>query len=261
MMSSLKELQNAFKRNVITGDEDFGKYIVSTEAVSSDVRLNIYSNAYFACMEEALESDYEILKQLLGDDVFEEICLAYTHKYPSHYYSLRWFGQDFPEFLGYQPDNGEHHWPAEMAQLEWNFVGAFDAADAEVATEVDATAIPPEAWATLKLTFHPSVRTMDIWWNTLPRWRAAKNSETVAEPVRLPGPAQCLFWRHELMTQYRSMEADEAIALQAAIAGANFSELCGALAEEMQDQEMVPMKAAGFLKGWLAAGMITELLA
>jgi hypothetical protein len=258
-MPGLKELQNAFKRNVVNGDEEFGKYINSTEAVSSDVRLAIYGNAYFARLEEALESDYEILKKLLGDDVFEEVCMAYTHKYPSHYYSLRWFGQDFPTFLGYQPESGEHHWPAEMAQLEWSFVGAFDAADAVAMTEADAAAVPPEAWAELTIKFHPSVRTMDIWWNTLPRWRAAKNAETVPEPVRLSEPAQCLLWRNELITQYRSMEADEAIALLAALAGANFSELCGALAEEMQDQEMVPMKAAGFLKTWLAAGMITEL--
>lgn len=256
-MSSLKELQNAFKQNVLTGDEAFGKYIISTEAVSSDVRLAIYGNAYYSRLEEALESDYEILKQLLDEDVFEEVCLAYIHKYPSHYFSLRWFGQDFPGFLGYQPDTGEHHWPAEMAQLEWSFVGAFDAADATVVTEADAAMLPPEAWATLKMSFHPSVRTIAIWWNTLARWRAAKNVETVPDAVRLSEPGQCILWRHELMTQYRSMEADEAVALQAALAGANFSELCGALAEEMQDQEMVPMKAAGFLKTWLAAGMIT----
>ena len=256
-MSGLKELQNAFKRNVMTGDEDFSQYIISTEAVSSDVRLAIYGNAYFSRLEEALETDFEILKELLGEDVFSEACMAYIHKYPSHYYSLRWFAQDFPAFLGYQPDAGEHHWPAEMAQLEWSFTGAFDAADAVPATEADAAIIPPEAWAELKMTFHPSVRMMAIWWNTLARWRSAKNAETVPEPVRLPEPAQCLLWRNDLMTQYRSMEADEAIALQAALAGASFPEVCGALAEEMQDQEMVPMKAAGFLKGWLAAGMIT----
>lgn len=257
-MSSLKELQNAFKQNVLTGDEAFGKYINSTEAVSSDVRLAIYGNAYYSRLEEALESDYEILKQLLGEDVFEEVCLAYIHKYPSHYYSLRWFGQDFPEFLGYQEESGEHHWPAEMAQLEWNFVGAFDAANAVAMTEADVAEIPPEAWSDLRMKFHSSVRTFTIWWNTLARWRAAKNSETVPEPVRLSAPAQCLLWRNDLMTQYRSMDADETIALQAALAGASFPELCGALAEEMQDQEMVPMKAAGFLKAWLAAGMIVE---
>jgi len=253
---SLKELQTAFKRNVVKGDEAFGEYIISTEAVSSDVRLDIYSNAYFARLQEALESDYEILKQLLGEDVFEEACLAYIHKYPSHYFSLRWFGQDFPVFLGYAPDSGEHHWPAEMAQLEWSFVGAFDAADAEPLGEAHAAAIPPEAWASLKIAFHPSVRTMTVWWNTLLRWRTAKHNETVPKPVRLPQATQCLLWRNALITQYRSLEPDEAVALQAALEGADFSALCGALAEEIQDQEQIPMKAAGFLKTWLAAGMI-----
>jgi hypothetical protein len=256
-MSGLKQLQNAFKRNVMTGDEEFSQYIISTEAVPSDVRLAIYGNAYFSRLEEALETDFEILKKLLGDDVFSEACMAYIHKHPSHYYSLRWFGQDFPAFLGYQADTGEHHWPAEMAQLEWSFTGAFDAADAVPATEADAAAIPPEAWPDLKIQFHPSVRMMTIWWNTLARWRATKNADSIMEPTRLSQPAQCLLWRQALLTQYRSMEADEAVALQAALSGANFSEICGALAEEMQDQELVPMQAVGFLKAWLAAGMIT----
>ena len=42
------------------------------------VRLAIYANAYFTCLEEALERDYEILKKLLGEDVFNEACMAYT---------------------------------------------------------------------------------------------------------------------------------------------------------------------------------------
>jgi hypothetical protein len=255
---SLKELQDAFKRNVLSGDETFAQYINSTESASSDLRLDIYSNAYYARLEEALETDFEITKQLLGEDVFSEACMAYIHKYPSRYFSLRWFGQDFPKFLGYQADSGEHHWPAEMAQLEWSFTGAFDAADAEPATEADIAAIPPEAWAELRIGFHPSMCTFDIWWNTLARWRAAKNNEPVPEAKRLAQPAQCLLWRQDLLTQYRSMEADEAVAFQVALDGASFPELCGALAEEMQDQEQVPMRAAGFLKAWLAAGMITD---
>jgi len=255
----LKELQAAFKRNVLKGDKDFGEFIISTETVSSDIRLGIYANAYFARLQEALETDYQILRKLLGKEVFEEACLAYIHKHPSHYFSLRWFGQDFPAFLGYAPNRGEHHWPAEMAQLEWSFVNAFDAADAEPLGEAHAAAIPPEAWATLTMHFHPSVRTMTVYWNTLLRWRTTKHNETVPEPVRLPQATQCLLWRNALITRYRSLEPDEAVALQAALEGADFSELCGALAEELQDQEQVSIKAAGFLKTWLSAGMIVGL--
>lgn len=256
-MPDLKALQNAFKRNVMSGDEEFSQYIISTQAVPSDVRLAIYGNAYYSRLEEALGTDFEILKKLLGEEVFSEACMAYIHRYPSRYYSLRWFGQDFPAFLGYQADAGEHHWPAEMAQLEWSFSAAFDAADTEPVTEAAVAAIPPEAWPELRMRFHPSVRMITIWWNTLACWRVAKNGEALIAPERLSEPAQCLLWRQALLTQYRSLEAGEVVALQAALSGAGFSEICGALAEEMQDQEMVPMQAAGFLKAWLAAGMIT----
>jgi len=259
-MPSLKELQNAFRRNVLTGDEEFIPQIVSSETVSNHERLLIYANAYYSRLEEALEADYEVLKQLLGADVFSETCIAYTHKYPSHYYSLRWFGQDYPTFLGYKVDSGEHHWPAEMAEFEWSFIAAFDAANATVATEEDAAAIAPDAWPTLKMSFHPSVHTVVFWWNTQDCWRAAKDNKQVPEPVRLSESGLCLLWRDGLTTSYRSVESDEAVCLQAALAGADFSEICGALAEEMQDQVMVPMRAAGFLKSWLAAGMIFEFL-
>ncbi|WP_455198093.1 hypothetical protein, partial [Kaarinaea lacus] len=69
----------------------------------------------------------------------------------------------------------------------------------------------------------------------------------------------CLMWRKDLVTQYRSIEADEAIALSAALSGANFSDICGSLADELDDQEQVPIKAAGYLKGWLVSGMLTRL--
>lgn len=258
-MPGLKELQEAFKQHLITGDGAIAEYVLGTERVSSGTRLDIYVNAYYSILEEALETDYGILQKLLGESVFIELCTAYSRKYPSRYFSLRWFGCDLPHFLNYRPDTGEHHWPAEMAQLEWTFIDAFDAADAAPASEADAAAIAPDAWPGLTVQFHPSVRLVAIWWNTLARWRAAKHDEPVPEPLRLPEPVQCLLWRDQLTTQYRSLETDETCALQTALNGGNFTEVCGALAEELQDQEQVPMRAAGFLKAWLATGMVVEL--
>ena len=148
-----------------------------------------------------------------------------------------------------------------MAQLEWQFIEAFDAANMNTVTEADAAAIPPDAWPTLSVEFHPSVHMVTLWWNTLDLWQAAKQDQQPPQPTRLSQQSHCLMWRDKLMTQYRSLEADEAIAMSAALGGANFSEICGALAEELQDQEQVPMKAAGFLKGWLGSGMLIQLKA
>jgi hypothetical protein len=98
-----------------------------------------------------------------------------------------------------------------------------------------------------------------MWWNTLDLWQAAKDDRQPPQPVRLNQNSYCLLWRNNLVTQFRSLESDEVAALSAALAGAKFPDICGALAEEVEEPEQIPMTAAGFLKGWLAAGLLTGL--
>ena len=260
-MLSLEEIQKAFTQHVMNDDPGIIKHVSGTEKTPSELRLSIYSNAYRERLIETLAHDYEMLEKLLGEEAFRRLSTIYINKHPSHYYSLRWFGENLSQFLGYTPEQGTHDWEAEMAQLEWQFIEAFDAANMNTVTEADAAAIPPDAWPTLSVEFHPSVHMVTLWWNTLDLWQAAKQDQQPPQPTRLSQQSHCLMWRDKLMTQYRSLEADEAIAMSAALGGANFSEICGALAEELQDQEQVPMKAAGFLKGWLGSGMLIQLKA
>ncbi|MCK4586676.1 MAG: putative DNA-binding domain-containing protein [Gammaproteobacteria bacterium] len=258
-MLSLKDIQDAFTQNLMADDPSIVEHVIGTKKAPSELRMGIYGNAYRERLIEALTNDYEMLEKLLGEDSFRLMCTSYIEKYPSIYYSLRWFGKKFPEFLEYSPEKGHHDWEAELAQLEWQFIEAFDSANIETVSETDAAAIPPESWPTLSMDFHPSVKLLNLWWNTLDLWQAAKKDEQPPHPIRLPKQSHCLMWRNNLMTQYRSLEADEAVALSAALSGANFSEICSALATELNDQEQTPMKAASFLKGWLAAGMLIQL--
>ena len=258
-MLSLKEIQDAFTKNIMADDQSIVEHVIGTKKASNKLRLAIYGNAYRERLIESLCNDYEMMEKLLGEDNFRLICTSYIEKYPSTYYSLRWFGKDFPGFLEYSPEKGNHDWEAELAHLEWQFIEAFDSANIEIVSEVDAAAIPPESWPTLSMVFHPSVRLPNLWWNTLDLWKAAKEDKQPPQPVRLSQQSFCLMWRDELRTQYRSLEADEAVALSAALAGANFTEICTAIATEIDDQEQVPMKAASFLKTWLAAGLLTDL--
>jgi hypothetical protein len=259
-MPGLKELQSAFQRHVMLGDETVAEFVAGDARIPRDLRLAIYSHAYRARLVEALASDYEQLQTLMGEAEFTECCHHYIDQYPSTHFSLRWFGRHFPQYLGYAADGGVHDWPAEMAQLEWAFVNAFDAANVEVVTEADVATVAPEAWPTLAMQFHPSVQVVTLWWNTLGRWRAAKHDEAIPEAQRLDAPTDCLLWRDGLTTQFRSLPADEATALRVAMAGGGFADICGALAEELADQEQTPMQAAAFLKTWLAAGMISQLV-
>ena len=258
-MLSLRELQDAFTKNMMADDQAIVEHVVGSKKASSELRIAIYGNAYRERLIETLVNDFEMLEKLLGEDNFRLMATAYIEKHPSTYYSLRWFGKTFPDFLGYSPDKGHHDWEAEVAYLEWQFINAFDSANIEAVTETDAAAIPPESWPTLSMVFHPSVKLLNLWWNSLDLWQAVKKDTQPPNPERLNQQSHCLMWRKNLMTQYRSVQADEAVALSAAIEGANFSEICSALATEIEDPELIPMNAAALLKGWLAAGMLTQL--
>ena len=136
-MLSLKEIQDAFTKNIMADDQSIVEHVIGTKKASNKLRLAIYGNAYRERLIESLCNDYEMMEKLLGEDNFRLICTSYIEKYPSTYYSLRWFGKDFPGFLEYSPEKGNHDWEAELAHLEWQFIEAFDSANIEIVSEVD----------------------------------------------------------------------------------------------------------------------------
>ena len=66
-----------------------------------------------------------------------------------------------------------------------------------------------------------------------------------------------MIWRPERMTNYRSLEPDEAVLLDALIADRPFPELCEAIVPMVgEDQAMA--RAAGLLRVWVEGGMIAS---
>jgi hypothetical protein len=258
-MPGLRALQAAFTRRLLDGDSSVAEHIAATDGPSVARRLDVYANAYHARLVEALATDYEALEKMLGEQAFAQLCRDYVAAHPSRHASLRWLGEQLPTFLTQtcteQPDL------AELARFEWSMAAAFDAPDTLIAGIEDAGRLPPEAWPTLRLTLHPSVHRLELDWNTLARWRACKDGNAIPPAEHLPESGTCLIWREGLTTRYRSLEADEAMALEAAASGAGFGEICARLARLVGDQEATALRAAGLLKGWLGAGLIRELKA
>jgi hypothetical protein len=84
------------------------------------------------------------------------------------------------------------------------------------------------------------------------------HEEAPPDPVCAGHPVPWLLWRQNLQNYFRSMAADEAGALDSALRGANFGEICEALAEWLPDDE-IPMRAAGLLGIWADSGIIVGI--
>jgi hypothetical protein len=291
-MSTLRRLQEDFQGYLLTLDARMRPHVLGSAQAGAEERLAIYANAYRLRLLEALGTDYPGLQTLLGDDEFDAMGRAYIAAHPSSHFSLRWFGDHMSEFLRTTEPYSKYPVFAEMAAFEWAKSDAFDATDCAVVCINDMAAIPPDAWPELRFVPHASLRRLDLRWNVPAVWKAIDAAQGCASvPHRdvpmpraqdaqerpagggMPGataaqeppaleendyPIAWLVWRQDLLTYFRSLNVDEAWALDALQRGEPFAAICEGLTEWV-DARNAAAHAAGLLKLWLEDGLIAEI--
>lgn len=255
----LKSLQHKFKEAIIEGKvDDFLPEIEEGGKIGPEQRLFIYSHAYKARLLETLAEDFPVMHSLVGDVVFQNICLKYIDKHPSKHPSLRYFGKHMPSFLKESEEFANIIPAIEMAEFEWTFNDVFDAQDKNVITIDDVAVIAPEAWTTLRMELQPSFHIHHQKWNTAGVWSAVSNEElSVPTPEELQEHLYCLQWKKDLNCFFRTVSRDEAGALKLVKDGKAFPDICEFLFEE--HGENATMRAAGFMKTWVEEGLLVEL--
>ncbi|MCB1812007.1 MAG: putative DNA-binding domain-containing protein [Candidatus Competibacteraceae bacterium] len=252
----LAELQQAFAADILAPDTTVAPLIVEDDKGSAAQRLFIYQHAYNARLQEALQTDYPGLYAYLGEAEFSRMALAYSRAYPSQNPSLRWFGQNMAQFL-------RTHYPdypilSEMAAFEWALGESFDALDQDVLGLQDLQQIAPEHWGDLQISFAPSLRLLDLYWNVPQIWQALDQQQTPPEAQRGDYPVRWMVWRHGLAPHWRSLPVDEAWAIAELQAGTDIAELCAGLTEWI-DEAHIPQRLLELLRGWLTASLVTGL--
>lgn len=258
MTDTLRSLQDSFQSHILTGEESMLTRISPDARPSAAARLAIYANGYRLRLLEALNSDYPALHTLAGDELFERIGRTYIDTHPSKHFSIRYFGQHLSAFLAATEPYSDVPALSEMAALEWSLSLSFDAADTPVITVDILAALPPEAWPELRLRFHPSVLRHDFHWNVPELWSAIDAQTEPQPPQQYPQPRAWLIWRRGLQNYFRPLDRAEAWALDKMCVGAPFAEMCEGLCAYL-DAEQVGLRAAGFLKGWVQAGLVREI--
>jgi len=261
-ISSLPELQFAFQDYLLGRSRSFEDEVFDGPRNGRRELLAVYADAYVARIMEVLSEDYGGVHTLLGDDGFVDICRAYIAAYPSHHPSIRWAGRHMAEFLSKMEPYSDHPALADMAAFEWAMGEAFDADDAPPAGEEILAGIAPEQWGGLTFGFHPSLRRVVLSTSVVEFWTATDggNATPGAPPHALDDPVAVLIWRAQstLKVHYREMTEDEARALDDAIRGKTFADVCAVLGEWHEADE-APFRAACILKSWLESGLIVAV--
>jgi hypothetical protein len=199
-----------------------------------------------------------MLHQILGDEDFEALGAAFIRTHPSVHRSIRWYGREVAAFLRTEPPFAEQPILAEIAWFEWRLAESFDSADAGVLDRAALASVERAEWADLAFRFQPSVQRLTFDWNTIAVWKALSAEEAPPAPERLGRAVEWLIWRRNLENYFRSLDPVEVTALDAALEGRNFAQICGALALKVPDDE-VPLRAASLVATWLDGGLLTAL--
>jgi hypothetical protein len=255
-MSRLPQIQGDFQSYLLRGDAAIESHVLGTGRVPIATRLGIYGDGYCARLVEALQANFPVLTELLGETDFEKLGTAYVRSHDSPFYSIRYYGNALADFLATDSEYEGAPVLAELARWEWAMTEVFDAADAESIGVSELASVAPAEWADLRLELDPSLRRLTLAWNAPQIWKAVSDGAAVPEVAFSPEPVQWLLWRQDLRTYFRSLEPGEAQALEAAREGQSFGELCALLCEEFGEAQ-APARAAEFLRGWVESGLLT----
>ena len=254
---SLGDLQRAFQDYVLASSDGFRGAVRNTSKADRVTLLDVYRDGYALRLIEALTTDYPGVMAMAGPADFDHMARAYIAATPSRHPSIRWYGRGLADFLERtQPYSGSPA-AAEMARFEWALGEAFDSPDVTPITADALMALPQEAWETLAFTTLPSLRRLALAFEAPQAWQRREEVEPGDLSVeRAPEPLVWAIWRPDLVSNFRSLDHDEAAMLDALIEGKPFPELCEVVAA-FTGEEQAPARAAGLLRAMVEGGMLS----
>jgi len=111
----------------------------------------------------------------------------------------------------------------------------------------------------LRLELHPSIRRLDLDWNVTQFWQAVdEEHDNIAAPERSEQTVPWVIYRKDLKQYFRSLEIAEAWALDQALTGHSFAEICEGLLQWKSENEAAGY-AAQLLQGWISDHMVVAL--
>lgn len=259
MMNTLRNIQDNFQDYLLLSTDCIHDAIISTQKVSAETRLAIYSEAYQYRLIDALATTYSVLYLYLGVEEFETLARDYIKSYPSTYRSIRWFGDKFSVFLRENSDYQAYDYVAELATIEWGMALVFDAQNCSVVTLEVMQHVPIDSWPGMRFKPHPSVHCLTLLWNAMQIWQAISFEGELPEPQLSDSQTHWIVWRKALETQFCSLDEDEAWAMRSLCRGDTFGALCEGLCQ-WHDMQNAPLRAASLLKRWVLEGLIEAVL-
>lgn len=243
--------------------------ITRSRALSSVDRLEIYARAYYGRLLECLRTEYPVLVQAIGEELFDEFAFSYLQHHPSRSYTLNQLGAEFAQFLretcpaSDDPAAVEQGWPLflmDLATLEWTFNEVFDGPGIEKAAPLNAERlkeIPLDRWPAARFEAAPCLR-LGVFDYPVHTYYKALREDSAAPPPELRTTYLAIS-RREYLVRYLELSRSEYALLKALVEGATLGEGFQSWADSSSNEEpngdagMDPaMQVQHWFRRWIA---------
>jgi hypothetical protein len=135
----------------------------SARGMTSEQRLEVYREQFWLRHLKNIEEDYPTLIHAVGGrEAFRELAIEYLVAFPPRTWDLQRLGADVPHFVEGHSRWGRDRLACDAARLDWAFMEAFDAPDAEPFDPRMLASTPDDAWPGARLTLHPALRLLAL---------------------------------------------------------------------------------------------------
>ncbi len=236
--------------------ESLGEVVLPSHSMTSAERIGVYHGMYLMRMEEALATDYPVIRYHLGDHRFAHLVREYVQRYPSTSYTLNRLGDHLPQFFLDQPEWPQAAFLHDLARLELAMTEVFDEQESPVLGTAELETVPPEAWERIRMRPIAAFRLLAFKHAVVPNLVAYHKDRPS------PGPRRRASWvalyRRDYSVLRLELSRAEHDLLRDLVDGAPLGE---ALASAAGRQKSSRQQAQVFrwFRTWIAEGLFTAI--
>ena len=160
-MPSAADINAEFAGALLDASHDVPAAIARRGGCSPARRFAVYRNNVILSLIEALADAYPAICRLVGDEFFRAAARVFVTRSPPASPVLLRYGAGFAEFLKDFPPAGDLPYLADVARLEWAWLCAYHAAEAD-SLDISALAgLAGDVLPGIVLEMHPSLQIVD----------------------------------------------------------------------------------------------------
>lgn len=235
--------------------ERLSDVVLPSHSMTSAERVGVYHGMYLMRMEEALETDYPVIRYHLGDHQFGHLVREYVQRFPSTSYTLNRLGDHLPQFFLDDPEWPEAAFLHDLARLELAMTEVFDEEESPVLGATELEAVPTEIWDESRLLPVPSFRLLAFKHAVIPNLLAYHEDRPSPSPRRRA--TWIALYRRDYSVLRLELARPEYDLLKAIVSGAPLGEALATAAASKSPRQQT--KVFRWFRTWISEGLFTAI--